>query len=143
MSVHVSPSLMELVLAGQVQQRNMADPETFAVAVQGLVEAACLAGAPSLLPADPEAAALIGGAVIAAKGELHQAKSDRDGRLPEKVLVVGATVVSGGLVLEAIQSARRLGAGWVGVWVWRAPEGCDLKAMTDDFAVAHAHYTAA
>lgn len=142
MSVAQSPSLMEVVLAGHTQQLALADPETFTVAVHGLVEAASNAGAPSLLAADAEAAALVGGAVVTSRGELHQAKPGPDGRLPGKVLVVGATVVNGGLVIDAVRRARGLGAEWVGVWVWRAPEGCDVNSMSDDYAVTDDRYAA-
>lgn len=142
MSTSPSSSLMETVLAGHTQQRALAEPETFANAVRGLVEAASRAGSPLLLAADPEAAALIGGAAIASRGELQQAKPGLDGRMPEKVLVVGATVVNGGLVLEAIKRVRSLGAGWVGVWIWRAPEGCDIASMSDDFATTNDRYAA-
>lgn len=140
MTAQRTTSLMELVLQGHNHQRAFSAPDVFAEAVQHLKTAVHDAGTPALLPADADAAALIGGAIIAGRGDIIQAHPDSDGRLPDKVLVVGATVVSGKHVHDKVVAARALGAAWVGTWLWRAPAQLDADALAADLALIDGYF---
>ena len=136
MTIASTDSLMHMVLAGQAHQQALSDPEVFAEAVQTLMAAVHSNGSPCLIPADAEAAALIGGAIVAGGGAIRQARPNEDGHLPNKVMVVGATTVSGKLVRDQVVASRALGCDWVGAWMWRAPASITADVLVADCVVA-------
>ncbi|MDP3950541.1 hypothetical protein [Microbacterium sp.] len=134
-------SLMRMVLAGHAHQRALSDPDVFADAVQALMASVNDNGAPCLVPADVDAAALIGGAIVAGGGAIRQARPDADGHLPNKVMVVGATTVSGKLVRDQVVASRALGCDWVGAWMWRAPASITAEVLSADQVVSNGSLT--
>lgn len=140
---HGSASLMDLVLAGQQLQQLLGVQGEFEQAVKSLVTAAMDADATDLLAADTDAAALVGGAILASQGGLRQARHDQDGALPAKVMVVAATIVSGNVLRRRVEEARNHGSSWVGAWAWRAPDNFDDQRLTADLALTDARYVPA
>lgn len=136
MTVVPTDSLMHMVLAGHAHQRALSDPDVFADAVQALMASVHINGTPCLVPADIDAAALIGGAIVAGGGAIRQARPNEDGHLPNKVMVVGATTVSGKLIRDQVVASRALGCDWVGAWMWRAPASITAEVLSADQVVS-------
>lgn len=136
MTAAPTESLMHMVLTGHAHQRALSDPDVFADAVQALVASVHGNGSPCLVPADPDAAALIGGAIVAGGGAIRQARPNESGQFPNKVMVIGATAVSGKLIRDQVVASRALGCDWVGAWIWRAPASVTAAVLSADHVVS-------
>lgn len=128
-------SLMEASLAGQRVEATLADLEVLVGAARELCRAVSEMGNPSVLATGRAASLIVGAAAMSSQGGVRPAVLPSSGGTDRKVVIVEAVAVGKSVIEGAASQARRSGADWIGVWVWRAGARMSERRISADEVV--------
>lgn len=133
MSVTVpAGSLMGSALSAEGTLSALADHGELVGAAQEMLEAVSAAGHVGVQPVGRGGSLIVGAASVLGGTAIRHVPLGDVGPECGKVLLIEAVAVGHGVVDHAVRRARRSGAEWVGVWVWRAGPNLAIDRMGAD-----------